>query len=124
MKNVVIYVHEKCGSAQEANYYRKFFDDDFDIIGFDYKSETPFDAKVEFSNYFDLIIPKYNNTLLIANSIGAYFSLISLADKKIEKAMLISPIVDMERLILDMMIGENVSDEELSIKKEIETSLG
>ena len=45
-------------------------------------------------------------------------------DKKIEKAMLISPIVDMERLILDMMIGENVSDEELSIKKEIETSLG
>ena len=38
--------------------------------------------------------------------------------------MLISPIVDMERLILDMMIGENVLDEELSIKKEIETSLG
>ena len=101
-----------------------FFDDDFDIIGFDYKSETPWDAKVEFSNYFDLIIPKYNKTLLIANSIGAYFSLISLADKKIEKAMLISPIVDMEKLILDMMIDENVSDEELSIKKEIETSLG
>jgi hypothetical protein len=124
MKKVIVYVHRKGGSAQEANYYRKFFDDDFDIIGFDYKSETPWEAKVEFSNYFDLIIPEYNKTLLIANSIGAYFSLISLADKKIEKAMLISPIVDMERLILDMMIGENVSDEELSIKKEIETSLG
>ena len=124
MKKVIVYVHGKGGSAQEANYYRKFFDDDFDIIGFDYKSETPWDAKVEFSNYFDLIIPEYNKTLLIANSIGAYFLLISLADKKIEKAMLISPIVDMERLILDMMIGENVSDEELSIKKEIETSLG
>ena len=124
MKKVIVYVHGKGGSAQEANYYRKFFDDNFDIIGFDYKSETPWDAKVEFSNYFDLIIPKYNKTLLIANSIGAYFSLISLADKKIEKAMLISPIVDMERLILDMMIGENVSDEELSIKKEIETFLG
>ena len=124
MKKVIVYVHGKGGSAQEANYYRKFFDDNFDIIGFDYKSETPWEAKVEFSNYFDLIIPEYNKTLLIANSIGAYFSLISLADKKIEKAMLISPIVDMERLILDMMIGENVSDEELSIKKEIETSLG
>ena len=124
MKKVIVYVHGKGGSAQEANYYRKFFDDDFDIIGFDYKSETPWEAKVEFSNYFDLIIPEYNKTLLIANSIGAYFLLISLADKKIEKAMLISPIVDMERLILDMMIGENVSDEELSIKKEIETSLG
>ena len=124
MKNVVVYVHGKGGSAQEADYYRKFFTDDFDIIGFNYKSENPWDAKVEFSNYFDLIIPKYNKTILIANSIGAYFSLISLADKKIKKAMLISPIVDMERLILDMMICENVSDEELRIEKEIGTSFG
>ena len=124
MKNAIIYIPGKGGSAKEAKYYRKFFNDDFDIIGFNYKSEKPWDAKVEFSNYFDSFIPKYNKIMLIANSIGAYFSLISLADKKIEKAMLISPIVDMERLILDMMVSENVSKEELRIKKEIETSFG
>lgn len=124
MKNVIVYVHGKGGNAEEANYYRKFFKDDFDIIGFDYKSENPWDAKSEFSDYFDSIIPEYNKTILIANSIGAYFSLISLADKKIEKAMLISPIVDMERLILDMMTRANISEEELSIKKEIETPFG
>ena len=124
MKNVIVYVHGKGGNVEEANYYRKFFNDDFDIIGFDYKSENPWDAKSEFSDYFDSIIPEYNKTILIANSIGAYFSLISLADKKIEKAMLISPIVDMERLILDMMTRANVSEEELSIKKEIETPFG
>ena len=124
MKNVIVYVHGKGENAEEANYYRKFFNDDFDIIGFDYKSENPWDAKSEFSDYFDSIIPEYNKTILIANSIGAYFSLISLADKKIEKAMLISPIVDMERLILDMMTRANVSEEELSIKKEIETPFG
>ena len=124
MKNVIVYVHGKGGNAEEANYYRKFFNDDFDIIGFDYKSENPWNAKSEFSDYFDSIIPEYNKTILIANSIGAYFSLISLADKKIEKAMLISPIVDMERLILDMMTRANVSEEELSVKKEIETSFG
>ena len=126
MKNVIVYVHGKGGNAEEAkaNYYRKFFNDDFDIIGFDYKSENPWNAKSEFSDYFDSIIPEYNKTILIANSIGAYFSLISLADKKIEKAMLISPIVDMERLILDMMTRANVSEEELSIKKEIETPFG
>ena len=123
MKNVMIYIHGKGGSVEEAKYYRKFFNEDFDIIGFDYKSEKPWDAKIEFVNYFDSIIPRYNKTILIANSIGAYFSLISLADKKITKAMLISPIVDMERLILDMMLPANVSEEELSIKKEIETSL-
>ena len=124
MKNVIVYVHGKGGNTEEANYYRKFFNDDFDIIGFDYKSENPWDAKSEFSDYFDSIIPEYNKTILIANSIGAYFSLISLADKKIEKAMLISPIVDMERLILDMMTRANISEEELSIKKEIETPFG
>ena len=124
MKNVIVYVHGKGGNAEEANYYRKFFNDDFDIIGFDYKSENPWNAKSEFSDYFDSIIPEYNKTILIANSIGAYFSLISLADKKIEKAMLISPIVDMERLILDMMTRANISEEELSIKKEIETPFG
>ena len=124
MKNVIVYVHGKGGNAEEANYYRKFFNDDFDIIGFDYKSENPWDAKSEFSDYFDSIIPEYNKTILIANSIGAYFSLISLADKKIEKAMLISPIVDMERLIIDIMTWANVSEEELSIKKEIETPFG
>jgi hypothetical protein len=124
MKNVTVYVHGKGGSAKEAKYYRKFFNEDCDIIGFDYKSEYPWDAKVEFINYFDSIIPQYNKTILIANSIGAYFSLLSLANKKIEKAMLISPIVNMERLILDMMLLANVSEEELSIKKEIETSFG
>ena len=124
MKNAIIYIPGKGGSAKEAEYYRKFFNDDFDIIGFDYKSKNPWDAKVEFSNYFDSIISKYNKIILIANSLGAYFTLISLADKKIEKAMLTSPIVDMERLILDMMISENVSKEELRIKKEIETSFG
>ena len=124
MKNVIVYVHGKGENAEEANYYRKFFNDDFDIIGFDYKSENPWDAKSEFSDYFDSITSEYNKTILIANSIGAYFSLISLADKKIEKAMLISPIVDMERLILDMMTWANVSEEELSIKKEIETPFG
>ena len=124
MKNVTVYVHGRGGSANEAKYYRKFFNDNFDIIGFDYKSEKPWDTKIEFINYFDSIIPRYNKTILIANSIGAYFSMISLANKKIEKAMLISPIVDMERLILDMMLWANVSEEELSIKKEIETSFG
>ena len=51
MKNVIVYVHGKGGNAEEANYYRKFLNDDFDIIGFDYKSENPWDAKSEFSDY-------------------------------------------------------------------------
>lgn len=124
MKNAVIYVHGKGGNSEEANHYKRFFDDNFEIIGFDYKSLNPWDAKIEFINYFSSIIYKYNKIYLIANSIGAYFSLISLADIPIEKAMLISPIVDMESIILNVMKCENVTEDELILEKEIETSFG
>ena len=124
MKNAVIYIHGKNGSADEANNYKQFFNDNYEIIGFDYKSKFPWQAKEEFQKYFDFIIPKYNETLLIGNSIGAYFSMISLSEKQIKKAMFISPIVDMENVILNMMKWENVSEEELEAKKIITTSFG
>ena len=124
MKNAVIYVHDKGGNAEEANHYKQFFDDNFEIIGFDYKSLNPWDVKIEFINYFNTIISKYNKIYLIANSIGAYFSLISLTDMPIEKAMLISPIIDMESIILNMMKCENITEDKLMSEKEIETSFG
>ena len=124
MKNAVIYVHGKDGSSNEANHYKQFFNDNYEVIGFDYKSIFPWHAKEEFQKYFDFIIPKYNEILLIGNSIGAYFSMISLSGKQIKKAMFISPIVDMENVILNMMKWENVSEEELEAKKIINTSFG
>lgn len=67
---------------------------------------------------------RYSKIYLIANSIGAYFSILSLSDKPIEKAMLISPIIDMECLILEMMRRENISEEELSLRKKVNTLSG
>ncbi len=124
MKNAVIYVHGKDGSANEANHYKQFFNEDYEVIGFDYKSKFPWQAKEEFQKYFDFVVIKYNDILLIGNSIGAYFSMISLSGKQIKKAMFISPIVDMENVILNMMKWENVSEEELEVKKIINTSFG
>ena len=124
MNDAVIYVHGKGGSTDEANHYKKLFNGDYEVIGFDYKAELPWQAKEEFQNYFDFIAPKYSEILLIANSIGAYFSLVSLSEKPITKALLISPIVDMENLILTMMKKAKVSEEELRAKKIISTSFG
>ena len=64
MKNAVIYVHGKGGNAEEANHYKQFFDDSFEIIGFDYKSLNPWKAKIEFINYFSSIISKYHKFFL------------------------------------------------------------
>lgn len=124
MKKAVIYVHGRNGSADEADHYRRFFDETYDVIGFDYKTEFPWEAKEEFSDYFNTIGKNYKNVLLIANSIGAYSSLISLSEKHIEKALLISPVVDLEKLILDMMKRAKVTEEELYLKEEPKTSCG
>lgn len=123
MKKAAVYIHGKGGSSDETHHYEKFFKDGHDLIGFDYKSEFPWEAKPEFQNFFTDLSSRYDGILLIANSIGAYFSLISL-NGFFEKAMLISPIVDMEKLILDMLKKANVTEKELSLKKFIKTSFG
>ena len=123
MKNVVIYIHGKYGTVEEAEYYKKFFNE-ADIIGFEYTSEYPWDFQKEFSNFIDNIYIKYKKISIIANSIGAYFTMLSLTNKNIEKAFFVSPIVDMEKLITDMMFLENITEEELYKKKKIKTSFG
>ncbi len=49
-----------------------------------------------------------------ADSIGAYFTMISLNDRRIEKAFFISPVVNMEKLITDMMMWANVTEDDYS----------
>ncbi len=123
MKRLVIYVHGKGGSAEEAKHYRPFFPDS-DVIGFDYCAQTLWEAKDEFSRLFDLHSKGYHSVILIANSIGAYFSMNALAEKNISQAMFISPIVNMEKLITDIMMWSNVTEAELESKKEIPTEFG
>ena len=124
MKNAVVYIHGKGDSADEALYYKKFFNDAYDVLRFDYKSELPWQAGEEFQNYFDSLIPNYNEILLIANSIGAYFSMLALSEKPIKKALFVSPIVDMENIILHMMKRAKISEEELRLKKVINIQFG
>ena len=123
MRHLVIYVHGKGGSAEEAKHFQPLFDES-DVIGFDYKSQNPWEAKSEFSQFYDLHSKGYDSVILIANSIGAFFSMNALAEKKISQAMFISPIVNMEKLIMDMMMWSNVTERDLQSKKEIPTEFG
>ena len=116
-KNLIIYIHGAGGSANEAEYYAPLFNGE--VIGFDYKAENAWDAKAEFVNFFDLHSANYKSVVIIANSIGAYFSMHTLAQKPIDRAFFISPIVNMEKLILDMMARANVTEAELRDKQEI-----
>ena len=123
MQRVIIYIHGKGGSAEEANHYRPLFPGS-DVVGLDYTSQNPWDAQDEFPRLFDSYSKGYDEVILIANSIGAFFAMSALAEKGISRALFISPIVNMEKLIADMMLWANVTEDELQSKKEIPTAFG
>ncbi|WP_405339207.1 alpha/beta hydrolase [Fibrobacter sp.] len=123
MKSLIIYIHGKGGNADEALHYKSLFPD-CDVIGFDYKSNTPWDAKKEFSDYFNSVANGYDEVCLIANSIGAFFSMNALSQKPFKKAYFISPMVNLEKLICNMMMWAGISEDTLREKKEIATDFG
>lgn len=123
MKNCVVYVHGKGGNAGEARQFEPLFPDR-DVIGMDYRAENPWEAKEEFSSFFAHPYRENASVWLIANSIGAYFAMHALAEMPPERAFLISPIVDMERLILDLMRAANVTEDELRERRIIPTATG
>ena len=123
MKKAVLYIHGKGGSAAEADHYKELFTS-YEVVGLDYKTNTPWETGQEISEAVDKLSDTYEEIVLIANSIGAFFSMNGNIDYKINRAFFISPIVNMEKLITDMMSWANVTEEDLQEKKYIETEFG
>ena len=73
------------------------------MTGLDYRSATPWGAGKEIRDAAERLKGEYGRITLIANSIGAYFSMNAGIDAMVQKAYFISPIVNMEKLITDMM---------------------
>ena len=123
MKNLIVYGHGKGGLTQEAEHYKILFPN-HEVIGFDYHSQTSWEAKKEFLAFFTEQRGRCKHLTLIANSIGAFFALSSLDKTLVDRAYFISPIVDMEALICNMMQWSNVTEQELAEKQEITTDFG
>lgn len=123
MEDAVIYIHGMGGCAEEAIHYRSLFPDRR-VIGFAYQAQTPWEAKEEFPVFFDSVAHRASSITIVANSIGAFFAMEALSDRRIEKAFFLSPIVDMEKLICDRMLRANVTEEALRLNGELTTEFG
>lgn len=121
--NLLLYIHGKGGSAAESEHYTKLFPE-YEVLGLDYKTFSPWETGKEITEAVKALKSKYESIILIANSIGAFFSMNGEIENLIQKAYFISPIVDMEKLICDMMIWANVAEEELKKRKIISTDFG
>ena len=123
MKKAMLYIHGKGGSYLEAEQYRENCQG-FDMIGIDYNEYFPWIVQDQIQLIYEKTRKEYDSISIIANSIGAYFAMHTLQHSNIERALFISPILDMERLILDMMKWANVSEKDLCEKGDIPTDFG
>ena len=118
MKKLVVYIHGQGGNAAEAEHYRTLFTDN-DVIGLDYQAQKPWEAEREFWPFFAAKRKEYEEIILIANSIGAFLAMSARIGEMVDRALFISPIVNMERLIRDRMRQAGITESELERRKEI-----
>lgn len=123
MQKAILYIHGKGGNAGEADHYKEVCEG-YAVLGLDYRGDTPWDTEAELRAACDTLAGNYESIAIVANSIGAYFAMNALQGSAIRQAFFISPIVDMEKLISDMMGWAGVTEEELRETGEIETSFG
>lgn len=111
LKKAIIYVHGKGGSALEAENFKKNCPG-FDMIGIDYQEYLPWIVREKIQVKYDEIKFNYDQIDLVANSIGVYFSMLALQNSSINKALFISPILDMKKSIYDklQLLGLTTAD--------------
>ena len=133
--SVFLYVHGKSSDKEEARgLAEKVILKGYQVLSFDLpehggRSDENYPC-MAWNGVRDLnIIRKYaaqkwSDINLFGNSLGAYFSLLAYKDFPFRKCLFLSPILDMERLIRNMMKWFNISEQELRDRQEIATSTG
>ena len=68
MDKAIVYIHGQGGNAKEADHYKALFKD-YDVVGLDYKAQTPWEAKKEFPVLLEPICKEHRAVQMVANSI-------------------------------------------------------
>lgn len=114
-KKVVIYIHGLHGSFKEAEDYK--YIDNYDVIGLDYDDGNPWEVGPIIKTKFEKLIKPYKEVVVVANSIGAFYTYEYLSEFNIKHAFFISPIASMAKILFDYIWTGKVNKEELKEKK-------
>ncbi len=123
-EKLFLYIHGKMGRKEESAHLAEIVCPvEYQVLCIDLPGHgertsemerfVPWEVVPELWVAYDYAREHWNHVNLYANSIGAYFSLLAFRDVKLEKSLFVSPIVDMEKLIRDMMDWAGVSREKL-----------
>jgi len=90
----------------------------------DADSFDPWHVVPEFICLWGDIQSRWEHISLFANSIGAWFSMLSFPQEHLDTCFFVSPVLDMKQLIQKMMQGAEVSETRLERERVIPTSFG
>ena len=134
-EKLFLYIHGKMGSKEEAAHLAEIvYPMGYQVLSIDLPGHgertgemerfVPWEVVPELQTVYANTQKRWKKISLYANSIGAYFSLLAFREVKLEKSLFVSPVLDMEKLICDMMGWAGVTQEQLKEAEEIPTAFG
>lgn len=134
-KKLFLYVHGQGGNKEEAEFFANIVCQySWQVLSVDLpehgerigekNSFDPWHVKPELCAIMEYAKSEWQQISLFANSIGVWFSMLSFKNEKLVKCLFVSPILDMEYLISNMMNWANVTEEQLECQLTIPTTFG
>lgn len=132
---VWLYLHGKCGCKEEGAAFAEIAcPAHWQVLAVDLPKHgarrgsaqafAPWDAVPELRALLDYARQRYRRVALRATSLGAWFSLLAFGGQVLDRALFVSPVLDMERLIRDMMGWAGVDEKHLRAEGELVTHFG
>lgn len=134
-RKVYLYVHGKNGSKEEAlDFAELACPAGYQVLALDLPEHgerknaperlLPWVVLPELQLIYQYAKVHWRSVSLRATSIGVWLSMMALQDKDLKQALFVSPVVDMENLITNMMQWAGVTEEQLQAVGEIPTEFG
>ena len=121
-KGLVVYLHGVLGSAEESRTFS--YINKYDVVGLNYEDGAPWVVGPFIKKKFEELIKPLKDVIVIANSMGAFYTYAYLDQTKIKQAFFISPLANMKSIIECRMDKEGVTEKELKHKKYIKLDNG
>ena len=134
-RNVYLYIHGRNGCKEEAERFAfTACEAGWQVLAIDLPGHgarkngperlLPWAAVPEIEAVYARMKPVWVHIRLYGVSIGAWLAMQALQGDAPEKALLVSPVVDMESVITHMMQAANVTEQQLQQAGEVPTSFG
>ena len=134
-QDVCLYVHGQGGGKEEAEMIsRAVCECGYQLLSIDLPEHgsrmvsspafVPWNVVPELKTVMQFLQSRWQTVTLVANSIGAWFSMLAFGGMNLKQSLFISPIVSMKSVITSMMEAEHVSEERLKRELAILTAQG